>query len=59
MQRLRNVLADVLVAIVVLIVIAWLLRGVLRLVMWGVSVVLLIIVVGFVLRIASKLRGGR
>ena len=57
MQRLRNVLADVLVAVVLVVLALWLLRGVLRLVGWGVNLVVLIILVALVLRLASKLRG--
>lgn len=57
MQRLRDALADVLVGLVVVLVAFWLLRGVFRLVIWGASVVVLGIIVVFVLRIASKLRG--
>jgi len=57
MQRLRNILADVLVGVVVVLVAFWLLRGVFRLVIWGATVVVLGIVVVFVLRIAAKLRG--
>ena len=57
MQRLRNVLADVLVALVLVVVALWLLRGVLRLVTWGVNLIVLVILVALVLRVASKLRG--
>lgn len=57
MQRIRNVLADALVGIVVVIVAFWLLRGVFRLVYWGVTAVVVVVVIGFVLRIAGKLRG--
>ncbi len=57
MQRLRNALADLIVAVVVVIVAVWLLRGVLRLVYWGVTLVVLVLAIGFALRIASKLRG--
>ena len=56
MQRLRNVLADVLVAVVLVVLALWLLRGVLRLVGWGVNLIVLVILVALVLRLASKLR---
>jgi hypothetical protein len=57
MQRLRNVAADVLVGIVVVVVVVWLLRGVLRFFYWSVTLVVLVVAVAFILRIASKLRG--
>lgn len=57
MQSLRNVLADVLVGVVLVVVAFWLLRGVFRVVYWGVSTVVIVVAVGFVFRIASKLRG--
>lgn len=56
MQRLRNALADVLVGIVVVLVALWLLRGVFQLVYWAATMVVLVLVIVFVLRIASKLR---
>lgn len=56
-QRLRNILADVLVGLVVVLVALWLLRGVFRFVIWGSTIVILAIAVMFALRIASKLRG--
>jgi uncharacterized membrane protein len=57
MQRLRNVLADVLVGLVVILVAFWLLRGVFAMVIWAATIVLIVILVVFVLRIAGKLRG--
>ena len=57
MQRLRNILADAIVGVVLVVVALWLLRGVFRLVYWGVTMVVLLIVIGFALRIAGKLRG--
>lgn len=56
MPRFRNALADVLVGIVVVFVALWLLRGVFRLVYWAATMVVIVLVIGFVLRIASKLR---
>jgi hypothetical protein len=56
MKSLRNVLADVLVGVVIVIGALWLLRGVFRMVYWGASMIVLIVVVVFVLRIAAKLR---
>ena len=57
MQRIRGFLADALVVIVVVVVALWLLRGVFRLVQWGVTLVVLLIVVVAALRVAGKLRG--
>ena len=57
MQRLRNILADAIVAVVLVVVALWLLRGVFRLVYWGVTLIVILIVIGLALRIASKLRG--
>ena len=56
MQRFRNVLADALVAVVLVIVALWLLRGVFRLVQWGVTLVVVLIVIALALRVAGKLR---
>jgi hypothetical protein len=56
MGRLRNVLADVLVGIAVIIGVLWLLRGVFRLVSWGASLIILVLVIAVILRLASKLR---
>ncbi len=57
MQRIRNALADLIVGIVVLLVAFWLLRGVFRMVIWGASLVLIVIIVVVALRIAGKIRG--
>ncbi len=56
MQRFRNVLSDVLVGVVVVIGALWLLRNVFRLVYWGASMIVLLIVVIVLLRVAWKLR---
>ncbi|MCP4304425.1 MAG: hypothetical protein GY788_06015 [bacterium] len=56
MKGLRNVLADVLVGVVVVLGALWLLRGVFRLVSWGASMLVLIVVVVFAFRIAAKFR---
>jgi hypothetical protein len=56
MQRIREVLADALVAVVLIIVVLWLLRGVFRLVQWGVTFMVMVIVVVLALRVAGKLR---
>lgn len=56
MKRLRNVLADVLVGVVLVVGALWLLRGVFRMVYWGASIIVLIVLVVFALRIANKLR---
>lgn len=57
MQKLRNILADALVAVVLVVVALWLLRGVFRLVQWGVTLVIVLIVIALALRVAGKLRG--
>ena len=57
MQRLRNILADVIVGVVLIVVALWLLRGVFRLVYWGATLVVVVLVIGLALRVASKLRG--
>jgi len=57
MSRIRNALADLIVGIGVLFVAFWLLRGVFRMVIWGASLVLILIVVFVALRIAGKIRG--
>ena len=56
MKRLRNVLADVLVGVVLVVGALWFLRGVFRMVYWGASIIVLIVLVVFALRIANKLR---
>lgn len=57
MRKLRGAVADVIVGAVVILVAFWLLRSVLRMVVWGATVVLLVIFVVVALRIASKIRG--
>ncbi len=57
MQRIRNVLADALVGIVLVVVAFWMLRGVFKIVYWGVTAIIVVLVVAFVFRIAGKLRG--
>ena len=57
MQRIRNVLADLIVGIVVIFVAFWLLRGVFRVVIWGATLILILLIVFVALRIAAKIRG--
>lgn len=57
MQKLRSAVADLLVGVVVIIVALWLLRGVFRMVIWGATLVIMVLLIGLVLRIASKIRG--
>jgi hypothetical protein len=57
MQRMRNAIADLLVGIVVILVAFWLLRGVLRMVVWGATLVIFVLLIALVLRIAAKIRG--
>jgi len=57
MQRLRNAIADLLVGVVVILVALWLLRGVFRMVIWGASLIIIVLLIVVVLRIAIKIRG--
>ena len=57
MQRMRGALADVLVGVVVVLVALWLLRRVFQMVLWGASLIVIVLAVVVVLRIASKIRG--
>jgi hypothetical protein len=50
-------IADMLVGAVVLLVAFWLLRGVFRMVIWGATLVLFVLLIAVVLRIAAKIRG--
>ena len=57
MQKLRAAVADLLVGVVIIIVALWLLRGVFRMVIWGATLVIIVLLIGLVLRVASKIRG--
>jgi hypothetical protein len=57
MQRIRGAVADVIVGLLVIVVAFWLLRGVFRMFIWGVTMVLIGLFVVLVLRIAGKIRG--
>jgi len=57
MQRLRNTIADLLVGLLVILVAFWLLRGVFRMVIWGASLIIIVLLIVVVLRIAGKIRG--
>ena len=57
MQRIRNVLADILVGVVLIVAAFWLLRGVFRVVYWGVSTVVVLVAIVVAVRVATKLRG--
>ncbi len=57
MQRLRNAIADLLVGLLVMLVAFWLLRGVFRMVIWGASLIIIVLLIVVVLRIAGKIRG--
>ncbi len=57
MQRIRGVVADALVGVVLILVAFWLLRRVFQMVIWGSSLVLMVILVVVVFRIAAKIRG--
>lgn len=57
MRRIRNGLADLIVGVAVIAVAFWLLRVVFRMFLWGVSLIVLVLVVALALRIAAKIRG--
>jgi hypothetical protein len=57
MNRARNLLADILVGIAVVIVLWWLLRGVLGMILWLVNVIAFVAVVVILLAIANRIRG--
>lgn len=57
MQKLRSAVADLLVGVVIIVVALWLLRGVFRMVIWGATLVIIVLFIGLVLRIAAKIRG--
>ena len=56
-SRVRNLVADILVGIVLLIVLWWFLRGVLGLILWVVNVVAFVAVIIVLLAIANRVRG--
>ncbi len=58
MDRVRNVLADVIVGVVLLLVAWWVLRRVFGLVLWLVNTLAFVILVIALLVIAGRLRGG-
>ena len=57
MSKIRNVLADVVVGIVVLLVLWWVLRRVFGFLLWIVSTVAFVAVVIFLLILANRIRG--
>ncbi len=57
MNRARNLVADILVGIVILIVLWWVLRGVFGMILWLVNVIAFIAVIVILLMIASRIRG--
>jgi hypothetical protein len=57
MERFRNTLADVIVGLLVIVVAFWLLRGIFRMFLWAVTLVVIVLFIGLVLRIAGKIRG--
>ena len=56
MNRARNLLADILVGVVVIIVLWWFLSRVLGLILWVVNVVAFVAVVVILLAIARRIR---
>jgi hypothetical protein len=59
MDRMRNLLADVIVGVALLLVAWWVLRRVFGLVLWLVNTLAFAILVVALLVIAGRLRGGR
>lgn len=59
MDRIRNLLADVIVGVVLLLVAWWVLRRVFGLVLWLVNTLAFVILVIALLVIANRIRGGR
>lgn len=58
MNRVRNLLADVIVGVVLLLVAWWVLRRVFGLVLWLVNTLAFVILVVALLVIASRIRSG-
>ena len=58
MDRVRNLLADVIVGVVLLLVAWWVLRRVFGLVLWLVNTLAFVILVVALLVIAGRIRGG-
>ncbi len=59
MNRARDVVANVLVGVVILLVVVWLLRRVLGFVLGVASLVLLVIAVVALLAVADRIRSGK
>lgn len=59
MNRLRNFLADAIVAIVLFLIVFWLLRRVIGMLLWAASVIAIVVAVGFLLGLAGRIRGGK
>jgi hypothetical protein len=57
MNRARNLLADILVGLALIIVLWWFLRGVLGLILWLVNVIAFVAVVVILLVVANRVRG--
>ncbi len=57
MNRARNLAADILVGIAIVIVLWWFLRGILGMILWLVNVVAFVAVVLILLAIANRVRG--
>lgn len=59
MDRIRNLFADVIVGVVLLLIAWWVLRRVFGLVLWLVNTLAFVIVIIVLLVIANRIRGGR
>lgn len=59
MNRVRNLLADVVVGVVLFLIAWWVLRRVFGLVLWLVNTLAFVIVIVLLLVLASRIRGGR
>jgi thiol:disulfide interchange protein len=59
MNRVRNLAADVVVGVVLLLIAWWVLRRVLGLVLWLANTLAFVIVIVALLMLASRIRGSR
>lgn len=59
MDRVRNLLADIIVGVVLLLVAWWVLRRVFGLVLWLVNTLAFVVLIIALLVIAGRIRGGR
>ncbi len=57
MNRARNLVADILVGIVIVILLWWFLRGVVGMILWLVNIIAFVAVIVILLAIANRIRG--